>query len=99
MTAVTPISACVTMLFAASCAMAAVEVKRVLAWSTVSQLAIMFAGLSLGTHDGRHADLGVRHDAVRRVLRDGRGGSEARARLVDREPAGDHVRRALARHA
>lgn len=49
--------ACVTMLFAASCAMAAVEVKRVLAWSTVSQLAIMFAGLSLGTSDGRHAAL------------------------------------------
>jgi NADH-quinone oxidoreductase subunit L len=37
--------------------MAAVEVKRVLAWSTVSQLAIMFAGLSLGTSDGRHAAL------------------------------------------
>jgi NADH-quinone oxidoreductase subunit L len=34
-----------------------VEVKRVLAWSTVSQLAIMFAGLSLGTHDGRRAAL------------------------------------------
>ncbi|WBQ06291.1 NADH-quinone oxidoreductase subunit 5 family protein [Kribbella sp. CA-293567] len=49
--------ACVTMLFAALCAMAAVEVKRVLAWSTVSQLAIMFAGLSLGTEDGRHAAL------------------------------------------
>jgi NADH-quinone oxidoreductase subunit L len=49
--------ACVTMLFAASCAMAALEVKRVLAWSTVSQLAIMFAGLSLGTEDGRHAAL------------------------------------------
>jgi NADH-quinone oxidoreductase subunit L len=47
----------VTMLFAALCAMAAVEVKRVLAWSTVSQLAIMFAGLSLGTADGRHAAL------------------------------------------
>jgi NADH-quinone oxidoreductase subunit L len=49
--------ASVTMLFAAFCAMAAVEVKRVLAWSTVSQLAIMFAGLSLGTGDGRHAGL------------------------------------------
>jgi NADH-quinone oxidoreductase subunit L len=49
--------ACVTMLFAALCAMAAVEVKRVLAWSTVSQLAIMFSGLSLGTADGRHAAL------------------------------------------
>ncbi|WP_112249046.1 NADH-quinone oxidoreductase subunit 5 family protein [Kribbella monticola] len=51
------IVACVTMVFAALCAMAAVEVKRVLAWSTVSQLAIMFAGLSLGTRDGRHAAL------------------------------------------
>jgi NADH-quinone oxidoreductase subunit L len=51
------IVAAVTMLFAALCAMAAVEVKRVLAWSTVSQLAIMFAGLSLGTSDGRHAAL------------------------------------------
>ncbi len=49
--------AAVTMLVAASFAMAAVEVKRVLAWSTVSQLAIMFAGLSLGTSDGRHAAL------------------------------------------
>lgn len=49
--------ASVTMVFAAVCAMAAVEVKRVLAWSTVSQLAIMFAGLSLGTSDGRHAAL------------------------------------------
>ncbi|TWD79616.1 NADH-quinone oxidoreductase subunit L [Kribbella amoyensis] len=51
------IVACVTMLFAALCAMAAVEVKRVLAWSTVSQLAIMFSGLALGTEDGRHAAL------------------------------------------
>ena len=51
------IVACVTMLFAALCAMAAVEVKRVLAWSTVSQLAIMFSALSLGTTDGRHAAL------------------------------------------
>jgi NADH-quinone oxidoreductase subunit L len=51
------IVACVTMLFAALCAMAAVEVKRVLAWSTVSQLAIMFSALSLGTADGRHAAL------------------------------------------
>ncbi len=51
------IVACVTMVFAALCAMAAVEVKRVLAWSTVSQLAIMFSALSLGTEDGRHAAL------------------------------------------
>nr|WP_275402601.1 NADH-quinone oxidoreductase subunit L [Streptomyces sp. SID13031] len=62
--------ACVTMLFAALCAMAAVEVKRVLAWSTVSQLAIMFAGLSLGTHDGRHAALFhlVTHAAFKGLL-------------------------------
>ncbi|ADB35232.1 proton-translocating NADH-quinone oxidoreductase, chain L [Kribbella flavida DSM 17836] len=62
--------ACVTMLFAALCAMAAVEVKRVLAWSTVSQLAIMFAGLSLGTADGRHAALFhlVTHAAFKGLL-------------------------------
>jgi NADH-quinone oxidoreductase subunit L len=58
------------MLFAALCAMAAVEVKRVLAWSTVSQLAIMFAGLSLGTSDGRHAALFhlVTHAAFKGLL-------------------------------
>ena len=62
--------ACVTMLFAALCAMAAVEVKRVLAWSTVSQLAIMFAALSLGTADGRHAALFhlVTHAAFKGLL-------------------------------
>ena len=62
--------ASVTMLFAALCAMAAVEVKRVLAWSTVSQLAIMFAGLSLGTSDGRHAALFhlVTHAAFKGLL-------------------------------
>lgn len=64
------IVACVTMLFAALCAMAAVEVKRVLAWSTVSQLAIMFSGLSLGTADGRHAALFhlVTHAAFKGLL-------------------------------
>ncbi|TDD15217.1 NADH-quinone oxidoreductase subunit L [Kribbella turkmenica] len=64
------IVASVTMLFAALCAMAAVEVKRVLAWSTVSQLAIMFAGLSLGTSDGRHAALFhlVTHAAFKGLL-------------------------------
>jgi len=62
--------ACVTMLFSALCAMAAVEVKRVLAWSTVSQLAIMFGGLSLGTADGRHAALFhlVTHAAFKGLL-------------------------------
>ncbi|WP_350280821.1 proton-conducting transporter membrane subunit [Kribbella sp. HUAS MG21] len=62
--------ACVTMLFAALCASASVEVKRVLAWSTVSQLAIMFAALSLGTEDGRHAALFhlVTHAAFKGLL-------------------------------
>ena len=62
--------ACVTMLFAALCAMAAVEVKRVLAWSTVSQLAIMFSALSLGTAEGRHAALFhlVTHAAFKGLL-------------------------------
>jgi NADH-quinone oxidoreductase subunit L len=62
--------ACVTMLFSALCAMAAIEVKRVLAWSTVSQLAIMFAGLSLGAADGRHAALFhlVTHAAFKGLL-------------------------------
>nr|WP_202886218.1 proton-conducting transporter membrane subunit [Kribbella sandramycini] len=64
------IVACVTMLYAALCAAAAVEVKRVLAWSTVSQLAIMFAALSLGTHEGRHAALFhlVTHAAFKGLL-------------------------------
>jgi NADH-quinone oxidoreductase subunit L len=64
------IVASVTMLFAALCAMAAVEVKRVLAWSTVSQLAIMFSALSLGTSDGRHAALFhlVTHAAFKGLL-------------------------------
>jgi NADH-quinone oxidoreductase subunit L len=64
------IVACVTMLFAALCAMTAIEVKRVLAWSTVSQLAIMFSALSLGTADGRHAALFhlVTHAAFKGLL-------------------------------
>ncbi len=49
--------ASLTMVVAALCATAAVEVKRVLAWSTVSQLAIMFGALALGTEDGRDAGL------------------------------------------
>ncbi|HEY9334662.1 MAG TPA: NADH-quinone oxidoreductase subunit L [Kribbella sp.] len=64
------IVACVTMLVAALCASAAVEVKRVLAWSTVSQLAIMFSALSLGTAEGRHAALFhlVTHAAFKGLL-------------------------------
>ncbi len=40
--------ACLTMLGSALFALAADDLKRVLAWSTVSQLAYMFAALSLG---------------------------------------------------
>ena len=40
--------ACITMLGAALCALAEDDLKRVLAWSTVSQLAYMSAGLAVG---------------------------------------------------
>ncbi|MEU4190837.1 NADH-quinone oxidoreductase subunit L [Kribbella sp. NPDC026611] len=64
------IVACVSMLLAALFASAALEVKRVLAWSTVSQLAIMFSALSLGTAEGRHAALFhlVTHAAFKGLL-------------------------------
>jgi NADH-quinone oxidoreductase subunit L len=55
--AVLAVIASLTMLIAALCATASIEVKRVLAWSTVSQLAIMFGGLAVGTEDGREAGL------------------------------------------
>jgi NADH-quinone oxidoreductase subunit L len=42
------IIACITMLGAALCALAEDDLKRVLAWSTVSQLAYMAAGLAVG---------------------------------------------------
>lgn len=40
--------ACLTMLMAALFALTGDDVKRILAWSTVSQLAYMFAGLAMG---------------------------------------------------
>jgi NADH-quinone oxidoreductase subunit L len=43
--------ACVTMLGAALAALAQDDLKRVLAWSTVSQLAYMLAALSVGSRD------------------------------------------------
>ena len=43
--------ACITMLGAAVIALAQNEVKRVLAWSTVSQLAYMVAALAVGSRD------------------------------------------------
>ena len=55
--AVLAVIAALTMLVAALLATTATEVKRVLAWSTVSQLAIMLGGLAVGTDDGREAGL------------------------------------------
>ena len=43
--------ACLTMLSAAVVALAQSDIKRVLAWSTVSQLAYMLAALSVGSRD------------------------------------------------
>ena len=43
--------ACLTMLGAAVVALAQSDIKRVLAWSTVSQLAYMLAALSVGSRD------------------------------------------------
>jgi len=43
--------ACITMLGAALSALAQTDLKRVLAWSTVSQLAYMVAALSVGARD------------------------------------------------
>lgn len=40
--------ACLTMFMAALFALTGADVKRILAWSTVSQLAYMFAGLAMG---------------------------------------------------
>ena len=48
-TAVLGLVACVTMLMGAAFALAGDDVKRILAWSTVSQLAYMFAALAVGS--------------------------------------------------
>lgn len=47
--------ASITMVFAALCALAQEDLKRVLAWSTVSQLAYMYAGLAM------HSNAGIAH--------------------------------------
>ena len=46
--AVMPVIACVTMVGAALAALTQLDLKRVLAWSTVSQLALMLAAASVG---------------------------------------------------
>lgn len=62
--------AAVTMVGAALAALVADDVKRVLAWSTVSQVAIMLAALALGTASGRAAALAhlVAHAAFKSLL-------------------------------
>ena len=94
--------ASLTMLVAALCATAATEVKRVLAWSTVSQLAIMLGGLAVGTHDGREAGLFhlVTHAGFKALLFLGAGvllhqvGSAAFA-VLRRSARGGELRRAM----
>lgn len=60
----------VTMLGAALAALAQSDLKRLLAWSTVSQVAIMFAGLSAGTAEGRASGLAhlMSHAAFKALL-------------------------------
>ncbi|MGH1563671.1 NADH-quinone oxidoreductase subunit 5 family protein [Mumia sp. DW29H23] len=59
--------ACVTMLLAALLALTSGDLKRVLAWSTVSQLAYMFAALSVGGYDAGIEHL-VSHGAFKALL-------------------------------
>ncbi|QMW65808.1 NADH-quinone oxidoreductase subunit L [Mumia sp. ZJ1417] len=59
--------ACVTMLLAALFALTSRDLKRVLAWSTVSQLAYMFAALSVGGYDAGIDHL-LSHGAFKALL-------------------------------
>jgi NADH-quinone oxidoreductase subunit L len=59
--------AAITMLGAALTALAAEDLKRVLAWSTVSQLAMMFGALSLGGYTGGVLQL-LSHGAFKALL-------------------------------
>jgi len=65
--AVLAVLACVTMLGAALVALAQDDVKRVLAWSTISQLAYMLAGLSVGGRDAAAFHL-LTHAAFKALL-------------------------------
>ncbi len=60
----------VTMVGAALAALAADDIKRVLAWSTVSQVAIMLAALALGSDAGRAGSLAhlLAHAAFKSLL-------------------------------
>ncbi|WP_370616284.1 NADH-quinone oxidoreductase subunit L [Mumia sp. Pv 4-285] len=59
--------ACVTMLLAALLALTSADLKRVLAWSTVSQLAYMFAALAVGGYDAGIDHL-LSHGAFKALL-------------------------------
>ncbi|MGH3424835.1 MAG: NADH-quinone oxidoreductase subunit 5 family protein, partial [Nocardioidaceae bacterium] len=59
--------ACVSMLLAALFALAQSDLKRVLAWSTVSQLAYMFAALAVGGSDAGIAHL-LSHGSFKALL-------------------------------
>jgi NADH-quinone oxidoreductase subunit L len=61
------IIAAITMLLAALCALAQTDLKRALAWSTVSQLAFMFAALSTGDRDAGTDHL-LSHGAFKALL-------------------------------
>lgn len=61
------IIAAITMLLAALCALAQTDLKRALAWSTVSQLAFMFAALSMGDRDAGTDHL-LSHGAFKALL-------------------------------
>jgi len=59
--------ACVTMLLTALFALTSRDLKRVLAWSTVSQLALMFAALAVGGYDAGIDHL-LSHGAFKALL-------------------------------
>lgn len=59
--------ACITMLMAALFALTGGDVKRILAWSTVSQLAYMFAALAVGDRDAGIDHL-LSHGAFKALL-------------------------------
>jgi NADH-quinone oxidoreductase subunit L len=62
--------AAVTMLGAALAALGQSDLKRLLAWSTVSQVAVMLAGLAVGTAQGRAAGIAhlLSHAAFKALL-------------------------------
>ena len=61
---------CVTMILAALAAFVSGDLKRVLAWSTVSQIAVMLAAVSLGSAAGRAGALAhlISHSGFKALL-------------------------------